>query len=90
MKQVEVVLTNDEGLHARPASIFSKVAFKFKSDIKVYKNGNKDKVYNPKSILSVLSMGGVKGDKLLITAEGEDEDLAVKELKKLVDNKFGE
>jgi phosphotransferase system HPr (HPr) family protein len=56
----------------------------------VYKNGNKDKVYNPKSILSVLSMGGVKGDKLLITAEGEDEDLAVKELKKLVDNKFGE
>ena len=40
--------------------VFSKVAFKFKSDIKVYKNGNKDKVYNPKSILSVLSMGGVK------------------------------
>jgi phosphocarrier protein HPr len=90
MKQVEVALINDEGLHARPASIFSKAAFKFKSDIKVYKNGNKDKIYNPKSILSVLSMGGVKGDKLLITAEGADEDIAIKELKKLIDNKFGE
>ena len=35
-------------------------------------------------------MGGVKGDKLLITAEGADEDIAIKELKKLIDNKFGE
>ncbi|HHW67742.1 MAG: phosphocarrier protein HPr [Epulopiscium sp.] len=90
MKQVEVTLMNEEGLHARPASIFAKTAFKFKSDIKVYKNGNKDKEYNPKSILSVLSMGAAKGDTLLITAEGEDEDLAVEELKKLVESKFGE
>lgn len=90
MKQVEVMLTNDEGLHARPASAFSKTSFKFKSKIKVFKNGSREKVYNPKSILSILSMGAVKGDQLCIVAEGEDEELAVKELKSLIENKFGE
>jgi phosphotransferase system HPr (HPr) family protein len=58
---------------------------KFKSDIKVYKNGE-EKAYNPKSILSVMSMGAVKGDVLRIEAFGEDEAEAIENLKTIIES----
>jgi len=74
MQKVEVELKNETGMHARPASIFVKEATKYKSDIKVLKNGQE---YNAKSIMIILSMGAGKGEKLIIIAEGEDEKEAV-------------
>lgn len=85
MIQANIEIKNKEGLHARPASEFSKASMKFKSDIKVYKNGE-TKAYNPKSILSVMSMGAVKGDVLLIEASGEDEEIAIQELKTILES----
>lgn len=83
MFREEVVLQNETGLHARPASIFVKEASKFKSDIKLFKN---EKQYNAKSIMGLLSMGATKGDKIVIQAEGEDEESAVRVLVDLVNN----
>ncbi|OGO77550.1 MAG: serine kinase [Clostridiales bacterium GWB2_37_7] len=85
MIQAIVEITNNEGLHARPASDFSKTSMKYKSEIKVYKN-NEEKAYNPKSILSVMSMGAVKGDVLRIEASGEDEAAAIEGLKTILEN----
>jgi phosphotransferase system HPr (HPr) family protein len=85
MIQAMIEVTNNEGLHARPASEFSKASMKFKSDIKVYKNGE-EKAYNPKSILSVMSMGAVKGDVLRIEASGEDEAEAIENLKTIIES----
>lgn len=87
MYKLEAILKNNAGLHARPATLFIKEASKYNSKIKVVK---KDKEYNSKSIVGILSMGAVKGDNITIIAEGDDEKEAVKALKNLVDNNFGE
>jgi phosphotransferase system HPr (HPr) family protein len=85
MRKSEVTITNEEGLHARPANLFSKEALRFKSDIYMTKNGG-DKHYNPKRIISLLSMGVVKGDRLNIVAEGDDEAEAVSKLGKVINS----
>ena len=73
MVRVKYTIKNEEGLHARPASDFSKTASKFKSTIRVIKDGEE---FEAKSILMVLCIGAVKGDEIEITAEGEDEQQA--------------
>ncbi|MCR2043338.1 HPr family phosphocarrier protein [Anaerosalibacter massiliensis] len=87
MYSEEVVLKNETGLHARPASLFVKEASKYSSDVKVIKEG---KEYNAKSIMGILSMGAAMGEKIKIEAIGEDAEEVVKSLVELVNNKFGE
>lgn len=83
----EVVILNKTGLHARPAAMFVKEAGKFKSDIKVEKDG---KQANAKSIISILSCGLEHGTKIKLIANGEDESAAIEALTKLIESKFGE
>lgn len=85
MYEKKVVVNNDVGLHARPASIFIQEAVRYVSDIFVTKD---DKTYNAKSIMSILSMGAIKGDKIIIFANGDDEKEAVDALVDLVENKL--
>lgn len=87
MKKIEVILNNETGLHARPASMFIKEASKYSADIKVIKDRRE---FNGKSIMGILSMGAGKGSNLTIIAEGKDENEAVIGLKKLIDSNFGE
>lgn len=79
----EVILQNKTGLHARPASLFVKEASKYISEIKVIKD---EKEYNAKSMIGVLSMGAAKGDRIIIKAEGADEETAVNSLIELISN----
>lgn len=81
MYKESIVLENKTGLHARPASIIVREASKFISEIKIIKDENE---YNAKSIMSILSMGAVKGDSITLKAQGEDEELAVEELIKVL------
>ena len=83
MMERQIILLNDTGLHARPASMIVKEASKYQSEIKIIKN---EKEYNAKSILGILSMGAVKGDCLVIKAIGEDETAAVQALGDLIEN----
>ena len=87
MYKVEAVISNKLGLHARPASLFVKEAGKYDSVIKVIKNG---KEYDSKSIIGILSMGAVEGDRIILSAEGSDEKEAVKGRVRLLESKFGE
>lgn len=87
MVDVEVVLKNEVGLHARPSGMFVKLASKYKSEISLIKN---DKKFMGKSMLQILSMGAMKGDEIRIVAEGEDEKEAINSLKELVESNFGE
>lgn len=70
MKNLDVVVKNSAGLHARPATLLVKLAQGFKSDIFIEKDGKKA---NGKSIMGVLSIGAAKGDKVSIEIIGEDE-----------------
>lgn len=85
MYEQKATLTNEIGLHARPASIFIRAAVKFPCDITVEKNGRS---YNAKSIMSVLSMSASNGDELIIRASGDSEEEAVKSLVEVIENKI--
>jgi len=87
MYEAEIVLMNEQGLHARPASIVAKKASKFTSHITLIKDG---KEYNAKSIINILSMAASKGDKIKIVATGDDETKAVEELKLVIEKEIVE
>ncbi|MBS7370333.1 MAG: HPr family phosphocarrier protein [Oscillospiraceae bacterium] len=85
MKDIEV--TNQVGLHARPATFFIQKANEYKSSIWVEKE---ERRVNAKSLLGILSLGIVGGAKIRIIADGSDEQLAVDGLVKLVESGFAE
>ena len=87
MVERKVEVTNKLGLHVRPAAMLVQKASKFKSEIRLKKD---DLEVNAKSILSVMALAAQMGSFVIITAEGEDEALAVEELAKLFEEKFGE
>lgn len=87
MIRKEIILGSETGLHAKPASLLVKQAAKFKSDIRLFRDG---KEYNGKSIMGILSMGAGKGDKIIIQAIGEDKEVAVAELVDLLVNRLGD
>ena len=83
----EVVINNQVGLHARPATFFIQKANEFKSSIWVEKE---DRRVNAKSLLGVLSLGIVKGTVVTLIADGADEDEAIATLSALIDSDFTE
>ncbi len=87
MVSKEVVINNQVGLHARPATFFIQKANEFKSSIWVEKE---DRRVNAKSLLGVLSLGIVKGTPMTIIADGVDESAAIATLAQLVENEFSE
>lgn len=83
MTSKKYVIKNTIGLHARPAALFVKKAAEFESKIKVIKE---DKEADAKSIISIMALGAVKGAEIVIQATGDDSDLAVEALIKLLDS----
>lgn len=77
----DVMVQNQVGLHARPATFFIQKANEFKSSIWVEKE---ERRVNAKSLLGVLSLGIVGGTTIRIIADGADEETAVESLVKLV------
>ena len=83
----DVVIQNQVGLHARPATFFIQKANEFKSSIWIEKD---ERRVNAKSLLGVLSLGIMGGTQIRIIAGGADEEQAVDELVKLVSSGFAE
>lgn len=83
----KVALTNQVGLHARPATFFIQKANEFKSSVWIERNERK---VNAKSLLGVLSLGVAKGGEIDIIVDGEDEEEAMAALLELVESNFGE
>ena len=77
MIKKQFVFNNGEGLHARPAAQLVAVATPFKSDLSLEFN---DRKVNLKSILGVMSLGVSAGRTFTVTADGEDEEEAMKKL----------
>lgn len=81
----DVIVQNQVGLHARPATFFIQKANEFRSSIWVEKE---ERRVNAKSLLGVLSLGIVGGTTIKIIADGADEQQAVEGLVKLVESGF--
>lgn len=87
MYSKEAVVSNQVGLHARPATFFIQKANEFKSSIWVEKE---ERRVNAKSLLGVLSLGIVKGTSVTLIADGPDEKDAVEALAELISSNFAE
>ena len=85
MLMKEILVQNQVGLHARPATFFIQKANEFKSSIWVEKE---ERRVNAKSLLGVLSLGIVGNTKIKIIADGADEEEAVDSLVKLIQSGF--
>lgn len=78
---------NKLGLHARAAAAFVRLSGKFKSDVKLVKDGYE---VDGKSILGVLSLAAAKGTSIKVITRGEDSETAMTEIEALIESGFGE
>ncbi len=88
MLSKETILLNEEGLHVRPAQLLVKEAGRFQSRLTMNADGNQE--IDLKSILGIMTLGLAKGDKVTVSAEGEDEEEALHAIINLIESKFGE
>ena len=72
-----VKIKNKAGLHTRPAATIVKLASKYKCEFFIAKDGLN---INGKSIIGVMTLAAETGSELILTFEGEDEQLASDEI----------
>lgn len=77
MVSKEIILKNEEGLHARPATEIAKNASKYNCNIKLNVNG---KEYNAKSVLQIMSAGIKNNTEIKIICDGNDDNNALAEI----------
>ncbi len=82
----QVTIVNKKGLHVRPAAAFAQEAARFKSKIRILRDGRS---FDGKSSLDLLMIAAVPGTRLIIQAEGEDAEAAAAALAKFVESRFG-
>jgi phosphocarrier protein HPr len=79
-----VTITDEVGLHARPAAVFSKAAAGMTSSVVVIKDGIEA---NAKSLLSLLKLDVRQGDTITVRVEGDDAAPALQELVRLLEER---
>ena len=86
MAEIELLIRNQLGLHARACALFVKTASKFKCEVLVSRDGLE---VNGKSIMGVMMLAAEAGSTIVVKTMGADEDAALVAIQALVDGKFG-
>lgn len=81
MASTELRITDEVGLHARPAARFVKAAAGFASSVRVI-HGQRSA--DAKSLLEILQLEAGNGAEIVIDATGEDEDEALRVLRTML------
>ncbi len=87
MLNKELTIINKLGIHARPAAQFVKLASQFDAEIVVEKDGEE---VDGKSILGLMMLAVGHGAKIIVSADGPDEEAALKAIEDLINRKFEE
>ena len=77
MKEFIYTITDENGIHARPAGLLVKKASEFESEITIRLG---EKTADAKKIFSVMSLGAKNSDTVSVSVSGSDEEKAAKEL----------
>jgi phosphocarrier protein HPr len=77
----KIQIKNPQGLHARPASVFVKIANKYESEVSVKKD---DEAVNGKSIMGLMTLAANQGSVIEIEVSGDDAEAAMKELEEFL------
>lgn len=85
MKEFEFVVTDPQGIHARPAGILVKEAKKFESNISVFKGARKGDL---KKIFTVMALGVKQGESIKVQVEGADEEQAASAVEAFLKENF--
>lgn len=78
----KITVTNEQGLHMRPASIFSRAMTSFSSEVSIFFH---DKKYNAKSVMMLMSACIKRGAEIEIRCEGGDEEEAMNKAVSLIE-----
>lgn len=81
MKQITYKVTDELGVHARPAGQLVKAATGFACKVTV---GVGAKTVDAKRIMGVMGLGAKKGDTITLTFDGADEAVAATALEKFL------
>lgn len=90
MQEAIIAVTNEVGLHARPAATFVKTAKGFTSAITVTNLTRSGQPADAKSLVQIFKAAVAQGHEVRITAEGPDEGEAMASLLGLIESNFGE
>ncbi len=78
MKEFKYTITDEQGIHARPAGLFVKIAAHYVSKITIEKEG---KAVDAKRILGLMGLSAKKDTEIILKVDGEDEEEAFTELR---------
>jgi phosphocarrier protein HPr len=87
MTSQSVVVVNQLGMHARAAAKFVHVATRYQARVRVAREARE---MDGKSIMGILLLAAARGSTITISADGTDENDAVRALVALVQAGFGE
>ena len=73
MKQFKYVITDELGIHARPAGMLAKLAKEYESKIQITKG---EKTVAATQLLMLMGLAVKHGDEITISVEGADEEVA--------------
>ena len=85
MKEFRYVITDEQGIHARPAGLFVKEAAACECNVTISKEG---KEVDAKRILGVMGLGVKKGQEIVLKTDGADEDAAMEKLSAFLKEKL--
>ncbi|MCC5875865.1 MAG: HPr family phosphocarrier protein [Candidatus Sumerlaeia bacterium] len=87
-KEIDVTIVNEQGLHARPAAQFVRLASKYPDvELTVIKESLS---VNGKSIIGIMMLAAGPGSNLKLRAEGEKATELLEDLRTLIESRFGE
>lgn len=85
MKSFDYTVTDEVGIHARPAGVLAKEAKKYASTITITKDG---KSAVATKLMAIMALGVKCGQTVTVTIEGSDEDTAYADIKAFFEANF--
>ena len=87
MVSQKITVTNEQGLHMRPASVFAQAMTPFAASVKIHFH---DKTFDAKSVMMLMSACIKKGSEIEIVCDGADEADALKKAIELIESGLGD
>ncbi|WIX82297.1 dihydroxyacetone kinase phosphoryl donor subunit DhaM [Amycolatopsis carbonis] len=86
-QEKELTLTNEVGLHARPAAVLVRSLASVEAEVTIRLG---DQEADAHSVLALMSLGARQGDRILVRARGPEASDALAKVTGLVESNFGE
>lgn len=86
-ESVDLALTNEVGLHARPAAVLARGLAGIEAEVSVRLG---DQEADARSVLALMALGARKGDRIQVRASGPQAGEALRAVQELVEDNFGE